>query len=102
MLKLLPGRMVAPSCLILGKSLTSTENMEKDSATAFFPCHNKTLAPVYFGFSEHHQVTNLGQKAQPRTCVETAGQPALHLEVAQQQGEGLSCRKPKSNSCSFF
>lgn len=63
-----PCRMVAPSCVILGRSLTSVENMEKDSATAFSPCHDKTLAPAYFGFSEHHQVTSLGQKAQPSTC----------------------------------
>lgn len=48
-----PCRMVVPSCLILGRSITSTENMEKDSATALFPCHDKTLAAVCCGFLEH-------------------------------------------------
>lgn len=97
-----PCRMVAPSCLILGRSPTSTENTEKDSATALPPCHDKTLTPACCGFSEHpagHQLWSESPSKHMR--VETAGQPAPCPEVAQEQGEGLSSCEQKRNLYAF-
>lgn len=94
--------MVAPRCLILGRSPTPTDNMEEDSATALLPCHDKTLTPACCGFSEHpagHQPWS--ESPSKHTRVETAGQPAPCPEVAQEQGEGLGSCEQKRNLYSF-
>lgn len=57
-----------------------------------FPSHDKTLALVCWVFSElppGHQPRSESPTKHKR--VETAGQPAPYPEVAQEQGEGLSC-----------
>jgi len=91
--------MAVTSCL--GKFLTSFENMVKDSATALFPHCDETLALGCCGFSEHPP-GHWPWSGRRTKHAETVGQPAPYPEAAQEQGEGLSSCKQKSNSCSFF
>lgn len=87
-------RTVTPSSLILGMFLTSIESTERAVAQPSPLCHNETLAPACCGFSERPLCPPGHQPwSQRGTYAETVGQPASYPEVAQEEGEGLSCYK---------
>lgn len=89
--------MLEPRCLILERSLPSAENMEKDSATALFPCHDNTLAPLCCGFPEQPAGPQPWSESPAQHMrMETVEETVPYPRVAQEQGEELGCCKQRA------